>query len=83
MDGWQMLGRLVTSVGLMEILLGKEVTTHDGTCVGVADDIEFDLTLDKIWVIVKREGKWSAIPGEQIAGLADKAILLESWVSAS
>ena len=80
MNHWQMLGTLVKTLVLMEVLLGKEVTKPDGTSLGTAADIELDLMQDKTWVMVKHQEHWSRIPSEQIANLNDKLIFLEQWL---
>jgi len=82
MNIWQILGTLISAIGLMEVLLGKEVATPDGANLGVAADIELDLMRDKIWVMVENQGQWSTIPSEQIASLTDKVILFEGWLPA-
>jgi len=74
---WKMIGTLIVAIGLMESLVGKEVTAPDGASLGLAADIEVDLDLNKVWVVVKNEWRWSTIPGEQVVGLAERAILLE------
>lgn len=82
MNIWHMLGTLISAIGLMEVLLGKEVTTPDGASLGVAADIKLDLIQDKIWMVVENQGRWSIIPSEQIASLTDKVILFMDWLPA-
>jgi sporulation protein YlmC with PRC-barrel domain len=67
--------------GLMQVLLGKEVTTSDGAGVGLAADLKLDLEHNKIWVIVEKQGTWSTFPSEQIAILPGKAILFEGRIA--
>lgn len=43
MNIWQILGILIAAIALMEVLLGKNVTTPDGANLGVAADIKLDL----------------------------------------
>ncbi len=76
MDLWQDLQTLMIAVGLMQVLLGKEVMTADGVGVGLAADLKLDLKHHKIWVLVEKQGTWSSIPSEQIAVLPGKAVLL-------
>jgi len=82
MNIWQILSALIAAIGLMELLVGKEVTTPDGANLGVAADIKLDLMHDKIWLVVEDQGRWSTIPSEQIASLTDRVILLEGWLPA-
>lgn len=79
---WHILGILIEAIVLMEVLLGKDVTTSDGTCLGIAIDIELDLMWDKIWVIVEHQGQWNRIPSKQISSLTDKVTLVEGWLPA-
>ena len=83
MNIWQMLGMLITAVALMDILLGKEVNTPDGSNLGVAADIKLDFQKGKIWVIVKDRERWRMIPGEQIGCQSDTATLLADWLPSS
>lgn len=82
MSFWQIIGTLISVIGLMEVLPGKEVTRPDGTILGKVSDIELDLMGDKIWVIVKHQGQWNGIPGKQITSLSDRVILCEGWAPA-
>ncbi len=79
---WQNLRTLSNAMGLMQVLLGKEVTSSDGVTLGLAADLKLDLEQNKIWVMVENQGTWTTIPTEQIAILPDKAILFERWLTA-
>ncbi len=79
---WQNLRTLLNAVGLMQVLLGKEVTDSDGATLGLAADLKLDLERNEIWVMVENQGTWSTIPTEQVAILPDKAILFERWIRA-
>lgn len=80
MNIWQTLGTTIMAIGLMEVLMGKEVTTPDGAILGTASDVELDLMKDKIWVMVKHQERWRRIPSEQIASVTDKVALLDGWL---
>ncbi len=45
---WQNLRTLINAMGLMQVLLGKEVTTPDGVTLGLAADLKLDLEQNKI-----------------------------------
>ena len=64
MNIWKILGTLINAIELTEVLLGEEVNTRDGVSLGVATDVKLNLMLNKVWVIVKNQGRWSTIPTE-------------------
>ena len=72
MNIWKILGTLITTIELTEVLLGEEVNTPDGVSLGIARDIKLDLMLNKESVIVKNQGQWSTIQTEQIAKSCSK-----------
>ena len=68
---WQNLRTLINAMGLMQVVLGKKVTTSDGVTLGLAADLKLDLEQNKMWVMVENQGTWGTIPTEQIAILPD------------
>lgn len=66
MNIWQILATLMKAIVLMELLLGKEITTPDGASLGIAADVKLDLMRHKIWVMIKHQGQWSMTPGEEL-----------------
>jgi len=68
---------LVIVKGLKVLLLGKEVILPDGTSLGAVVDIWKELSQDMIWMVIDNLGQESTIPIEQIAGVANKVILID------
>lgn len=62
MNIWQLLVTTFASIGLMEIVSGKEVTTPEGVNLGVAADVEMD-NQGNTWIVVKEREQWGVIPG--------------------
>ena len=71
----QMLKNMLAAKGLEVLLLGKEVTIVDGASLGVVAAIKNELSQDKIWMVVDKQGQVSIVPIEQIASVAKKVVL--------
>jgi sporulation protein YlmC with PRC-barrel domain len=50
---------MITAVVLIEVLMGKNITTPEGISLGTVTDIKLDFIQDKIWIVVKNQGRWS------------------------
>ena len=78
----RMLKTWLTARGLKTLLTGKEVILLDGVSVGVVASIKRELSQDKIWMVIDNLGQESTIPIEQIAGVANKVIFVNDFLSA-
>ena len=71
----------LTVRGLKMLLLGKEVILPDGVSIGAVAAIKRELSQDKIWMVIDNLGQESIMPIEQIAGVANKVILVDDLLS--
>ncbi len=71
----RMLKTLITAKGMLVLLLGREVTMPDGASLGVVIGIKKELSQDKIWMMVDKQGQEMMIPIEQIASVTNKVVL--------
>jgi hypothetical protein len=79
----RILKTMLATKGLEVLLLGKEVAVPGGVSLGIVAAIKSELSQDKIWMVVDKQGQVSIVPIEQIASVANKVVLFSDSPLAS